>query len=62
MITGKFPEINTRANETPHEDSNKQPTEKKQDKAPLGPKTGSAADSNKQHKSPKTPLPLPSKK
>ena len=60
MITGKFPEINTRANETPSEDSTNE--EKKQDKAPEDPKKGSAADSSKHHKSPKTPLQLPSKK
>ena len=61
MITGKFPEANTRANDTHPEDFNKRSTEKKQEREPVDPKKGSVTDSSKHHKLP-NPLPLPSKK
>ena len=62
MTIGKFPEMNTRAIESPPEDSSKPSTE---DKVPVSSteKGSEETDSlSKLHqKSPKTPLPLPTK-
>ena len=59
-IAGKFPDgANSHVNKSPP-NSNKQPAEKKQEKAPVDPKYG-IGDNSKCQKSPKIPLPLPSK-
>ena len=66
MTTGKFPELNIHTNDSPTEDSSKPSTELEDKALPVSSdEKGSAgidALSKLHQKSPKAPLPLPSKK